>query len=327
MNDKLNNKISLYQILGIESNATQDEIRIGYKKMALKYHPDKANNKNNEIKISEEEKNKNFIEIKNAYDILSDKEKRRKYDLEQNINNMENLFDYKNYNLSMLYDDIKSLISNKDYLFFIKIIEKKFSSIVKSSDNINPNIINILINQNNTSIMSLLSNSSAVKILDINIQVEFSIYELYNNISKKIIYNRISDKIFEEEIFPIDSKQIYENEGEQININNILYKGNVIIDILINCSQYKKTEYHVVGTDLYVNIKSNSIIKNKIQIDYLNDEVYNFDLEKISYTKSDIGKIYCIKDCGLPYYDTTSILIDINKCEIKRGNLFFIIII
>ncbi len=60
-----------YRILGVSRNATDDELKKAYRKLALKYHPDK--NKSPEA----EEK---FKEIGEAYDVLSDKRKRQIYD-------------------------------------------------------------------------------------------------------------------------------------------------------------------------------------------------------------------------------------------------------
>lgn len=61
-----------YQTLGIAKGASDDEIKKAYRKLAMKYHPDR----NPDNKEAEEK----FKEIQKAYDILSDKEKRARYD-------------------------------------------------------------------------------------------------------------------------------------------------------------------------------------------------------------------------------------------------------
>ena len=62
-----------YQILGVSKSASQDEIKKAYKKLALKYHPDRNKNK--------EKSEEKFKEISASYQILGDESKRKQYDL------------------------------------------------------------------------------------------------------------------------------------------------------------------------------------------------------------------------------------------------------
>lgn len=62
----------LYEVLGVTKTASQSEIKSAYRKLAVKYHPDK----NPGDKAAEEK----FKKITAAYDVLSDETKRRQYD-------------------------------------------------------------------------------------------------------------------------------------------------------------------------------------------------------------------------------------------------------
>src|ERR1700721_4548202 len=65
-------KPDYYKALGVGKNASDDEIKKGYRKLARKYHPDR----NPEDKQAEER----FKEISQAHDVLSDPDKRKQYD-------------------------------------------------------------------------------------------------------------------------------------------------------------------------------------------------------------------------------------------------------
>ena len=65
-------KRDFYEILGVAKNASQTELKKAYRKMAMKHHPDR----NPDDKEAEEK----FKEAKEAYDILSDEQKRAAYD-------------------------------------------------------------------------------------------------------------------------------------------------------------------------------------------------------------------------------------------------------
>jgi DnaJ-class molecular chaperone len=65
----------LYKVLGVSKNASQDEIKKAYRKQAKQYHPD--------LNPGNKEAEQKFKDISQAYDILADAEKRKKYDAGQ----------------------------------------------------------------------------------------------------------------------------------------------------------------------------------------------------------------------------------------------------
>jgi len=74
-----------YQILGVNRNASDAEIKKAYRKLAMQYHPDRNPGK-------EEWANKRFKEINEAYAVLGDPQKRRQYDQFGTAGNIGDIF-------------------------------------------------------------------------------------------------------------------------------------------------------------------------------------------------------------------------------------------
>lgn len=68
---------NLYDILGVSKDATQDEIKKAYRKLSLKYHPDKHTGDTPEEQKKNEEL---FKDVAHAYEVLSNPEKKEQYD-------------------------------------------------------------------------------------------------------------------------------------------------------------------------------------------------------------------------------------------------------
>jgi DnaJ-class molecular chaperone len=310
-----NNSDNLYDILQIDSTASYDAIKKAYKNLSLKYHPDKQINSN----LSSEKKAEKFIRIRNAYEILSDCSKREKYDRET--------FKYKKIsfnNLNDAFDDIKNVFLSKEYIMFINILDNKIKHTLLNNTQIEQIFLQ-MIHLNFIDIIHLINN---FKLLDIEINLNFSLKELYNYNYQKLVYKRVTKNIFEEIIYPIDKSQNYENEGETLVINNQSHQGDLIVNININDYTYKNIDYQILNKDLYAVIKNKKINNenNIIDFTFLDDTNYKFNIKELEQINTDFGNLFCIKNMGLPYYNSDDDIIDIKICHILRGDLYLLLI-
>ncbi len=287
--------MDLYSILEVKENSTLNDIKKAYKKLALKYHPDKTNT----------DSTSKFIEISNAYNILSDENKRKEYN---NILKNCNKNNSKNDNIiENMLDNLKSLIKDEYYQKILLIFGDK--------------IINILLESKDLSFNSLIFNHN---FLDIDITVKYTLEEVINLKEKIITYDRKTRYTFTESIYPIDYYQNYSNEGEEIILGNNYVRGDININICITNKTYNGYTYEIINTDLYTTLKKRIKKDGKFSIKYINGKKLKFNIDELEKERIDIGYIIKIPNLGLYYQDEKSNNISISNCTIKRGNLFLL---
>jgi curved DNA-binding protein CbpA len=311
-------ELDLYSILEIDKNSSKFEIRKSYKKLILKYHPDK-NNVINNTKVDYEK----FIKIRYAYEILIDDEKRKDYD-----NKEYN----KKYNI---YNETYNDIIDKIYHYFNK-------NDFNNNKNIK-NIINVIKNKiNNIDIIQKYLFFIDFNLLDINININYSLKELYFNKNKIIKINKVSTvEIIKKKINPFIYKfnncilnYKYKKEGELISFLETNIYGDLNININIQKNNYHNIEYNLLNKDIYTTFNSKNIRYNFINFKFLDDNNYSFDINTLNKDKTDFGDLYYINNMGLLInddinfsssdYNSDSKKIITNT--INRGKLFFIII-
>ena len=276
-----------YEILGVNKQASDTELKKAYRKLAVKWHPDKnPNNKD----FAE----KKFKEISEAYDILKDKDKRSLYDrfgkegLQGNAQNF-------NTNFASSPDDIFKNFFGTDNVFNInENTHQTFSTFNFGGNNFN-------------------TRPTKRKGSTIEYKLKCSLEELYYGKKRKIKINRIVNNSRVNEIIEIDIKPGWK-EGTKLTYEN---KGNSTInetpgDIIVIIEERIHDKFTRFGNDL--ELKLNIDLQDAINgfsknITLINGEIKLIKISKIR--ESDYK--YTLKNGGMP--------IRKNGREIGKGDL------
>lgn len=226
---------SYYNILGISSNASQEEIKKAYRKLSLDNHPDRNN--------GNKEKSENFKEITAAYKTLNSESDRKKYDYMLNNNLLGN------------EDDLMDIFNNI-------INDIKSNPILKNCINSDPilfgggiNINSIPFSKASNILNGFSQHEYKSKPASISKTINISLLQAYNSCKIPIDITRWlieSDIKYEEtetiyiDIFKgIDNNEIItlENKGNIISNSN---KGDIKIKVLIN----NNSIFERIGIDL-----------------------------------------------------------------------------
>ena len=226
-----------YQILNLPHSCSQSEIKKRYHELALRYHPDKNSETNIEL----------FHKIREAYETLSNEDKRREYDIECKIHRFDPrdyIFTEEDYKL--IFDYVRRIQSSVEYRFFMSL----FCKIPREcKEDLNTKFTNI--------------------------NVKFQTHEFFKKMKKKRVLNLSSIKT-------IDITGLYEDITLHLHISlEKVYKGfcneimikcrEKIIRIFVTKSNYifrALNDIYRVTLEFYTDTNSYKIVDNSLIYTY-----------------------------------------------------------
>ena len=293
----------LYKILNVNKDATKQEIKKSYKKLAIKYHPDKnIDNK--------EEAEKKFQEIAHAYSILSDDNKRRNYNMTgdnqedifmDNINPFEmfnNIFqnhvnNFMNFNTqnNNLHNIINKLRENGSQIYGMYSTINRMNTQNNSQNNTQNHI-----NKKNNKVKKEKKIKGKPKLIEV--EVEATIEEVYRYTKKqiKIPISNVKEKNYE---IPLIGKELLINN---IGKKDSRYTENGDVKVKINIKDeglYKRINNYDI---LYrYNIKIYDFYHNKeVEIELPNKELIKVEYDYKKMIKEGNFKVI-LENRGMPY--------------------------
>lgn len=279
----MENTNDFYNILELDKTKpiTKDEIKKNYKRLVIKYHPDKN---------SDKDTTDQFKLIQIAYETLIDDDKRKQYDrmdVKQKIEFYDeimnliskkypNFKEYVNYFVETFYENSEDNFKKDLETFnFNKLIDNIFSNI--------PNFIhNSIENYKKESINKITAKNLKKYVIDINIygKINVNIKDRYLNKYLKLNINRETKEDIEILVPTYLNRYVLEGEGE-IGINNI--NGDIIIDITeINSTKFINLEND--ENNLYLEYEIplyNYLYGGEINLKHVDDSIIKINIDSL----------------------------------------------
>ena len=289
-----------YKILGISEKATEEEIKKAYRKLSLQYHPDRNKNDSKCVEL--------FQKINQAYETLSDKQKRREYDLSRS-----NPF-FNHFNTSSPFQNNSDHFSGQSFDNIDELINSFFGGVgggmpfMPGFGNMGPGInirafhngVPINMNMNGNHFMENMNKPTPIiKNITISLGQVLTGANLPVDIERWIMEN--GTKVFEKETLYIPVPQgIDDNEiillKEKGNVMNDYIKGDVKIFVKVE----NKTDFERRGLDLHytkrISLKD-SLCGFSFDLVYVNGKTYTLNNHSGNIIQPNYNKI--IPNMGL----------------------------
>jgi DnaJ-class molecular chaperone len=265
-----------YSVLGVDKNASQEDIRKVYKSLALKYHPDKSNGDLEQFK-----------RINMAYQILKDSEKRKMFDDSYDIASTSQI-------------DVNAIIS-KLFNLFCKVMSDEYIQNRNSQSS-----------QSNQSDQNNKKQAPCSSVKTIQLVIDVTLEDLYNKCIKKIkVKTKLLDGSLENVVLYLSllnykEEYIYEGVGDEYPDNGIKKRGNVAVRLNILENKMVKLDGSICRYDLYFE-RYISLYEVYYGVD-IKISYFGHDLKiKKDHLWKDYDEygsyIFVGKGKGLPYYD------------------------
>jgi DnaJ-class molecular chaperone len=258
----MNCELSPYDVLGVNHNATKDEIRDAYKQLSIKYHPDK----NHSVDTTEK-----FLQIKSSYEILHSEDLRLKYD------NMHN--DSKKGFYDIIYNEIKNYFSQNINLVKAHNNELNKLNEIKKSLHIISQVNCTLEDQYMDRIFLIDVNRDTKEDIElkVNLRENISIYEGEGEKIKDIHGDIIIYTVVEKhQIYKQNNFNLYRTI--KMNLYEYLY-GGIISFIHLDGKEFNYKHNGFIGEKLVIEQKNMGMIINDMTRGELFLQIQITDLE------------------------------------------------